>query len=91
MNEQRTISIALTEHGTRGSVCIGGSEIEGVRGFTLSGAAGRPARLDLDLIVYEAEVDGELRVVIPEATQRSLVELGWTPPGAANATAGESR
>jgi hypothetical protein len=85
MTEHRTISISisinLTEHGTRGRVYIDGSEIEGVRGFTLSAFAGDVARLDLDLITYEAEVDGELRVMVPEVTSKALSKLGWTPPG----------
>lgn len=76
----RRVSISLTDHGAHGRVYLDGTELDGVRGLNLATRAGDRATLELDLIAYEAEVDGEMRVIVPDATRETLVRLGWTPP-----------
>lgn len=91
MTDHHTVSVALTEHGTHGRVYIDGTELQGIRGLDLKARVGNVATLELDLITYEAEVDGDLRVIVPEETRQTLVVLGWTPPTAEATKAGESK
>jgi hypothetical protein len=53
----------------------------GLRGYTLRSKAGHMPTLELDLRVFDTEVDGEARVVVPAGTREALIKLGWTPPG----------
>lgn len=59
---------------------VDGKQLAGIRGFTLTGQAMEMGKLTLDLVVKEANIDGEVLVSIPDKTKATLIALGWTPP-----------
>ncbi|MGN9802067.1 hypothetical protein [Micromonospora sp. L32] len=67
-----------------GRVVLDGNDVSnGVRALQISSAVGEVPRLELDVVVVEdLRFDGEVRVVIPDATRETLEALGWTPPAA---------
>jgi len=75
----RNARISLDKIG-RGEVFIDGQKVRGVRGLKLEGEVGDLPRLVLDVVVHEAEVDGETVVTVPEKTAETLKRLGWMPP-----------
>ncbi|WP_282686318.1 MULTISPECIES: hypothetical protein [unclassified Streptomyces] len=88
---QRSTHINL--NGPTGTVLVNGQDISHcVRGLTLTADVGRdvPA-LELDLVVYEATVEGKAHVSIPPSTADVLTALGWTPPDGYDATSSELR
>ncbi|MCX4780067.1 hypothetical protein [Streptomyces sp. NBC_01264] len=77
---ERTARLSLNSRG--GTVEIAGHNVShAVRGLRLEQtAAGGPPRITLDIVVWEAEVDGEATVTVPQPTAELLVSLGWVPP-----------
>lgn len=53
---------------------------DGVSAADLRLRPGEIPELKLDVAAFEVEVDGEARVILPDATRETLVKLGWTPP-----------
>lgn len=71
-----------TVGGVRDVVEVDGQDLApGLRGYTLRSAAGSMPVLELQVGMFEAEVDGEARVVLRPSAHEALVKLGWTPPG----------
>lgn len=78
----RGASIQVNAEG-RCSVQLDGHDItQGITGVTLEISQGLYPRLVLDLSALEVDVtaDGQIGVVIPEATAEVLCRLGWAPP-----------
>lgn len=68
MSDIKKASLILTPgSGPRNRVVIGGHDLTN-------------AVCALDLVIFEAEVDGEMTVHVPDKTRAALVTLGWTPP-----------
>ncbi|MFU0241676.1 hypothetical protein ACKI1J_38800 [Streptomyces scabiei] len=66
-----------------GTIEVGGHDISNaVRGFTLTSEVGHMPGILLDLLVFtgETEVQGDVKVHVPDETTAALVALGWTPP-----------
>ena len=66
-----------------GTIEVGGHDISNaVRGFTLTSEVGHMPGILLDLLVFtgETEVEGDVKVHVPDETAAALVTLGWTPP-----------
>lgn len=63
-----------------GTVDLDGHEIPGVRSLTLNAGVNEITELELELVVREVEVDGEVIVTIADETREVLTRLGWTPP-----------
>ncbi|MFD5057421.1 hypothetical protein [Streptomyces sp. NPDC058394] len=77
--QPRTASIHL--NGPTGTVILDGQDISHcIRGFTLTADAGDIPTLDLDVVLHEADVEGQALVHIPARTAELLTALGWTPP-----------
>lgn len=65
-----------------GSLVVDGADLSNMAtGFALDYGADRVPTLTVDLMVDEGEVDGDMRVVLPDEVGDLLVEWGWTPPG----------
>lgn len=65
------------------TVQLGGHDLtQGVTGVKLEIAAGEFPRLVLDLsaLLIDVTADGQVGVVIPDATAEVLTRLGWSPP-----------
>lgn len=62
-------------------ITVDGVPLTGVRRATFVTEVGHLPTLTLDLLLHEAEVDGETVVTVPPATAATLIALGWTPPG----------
>jgi hypothetical protein len=84
------IRLVPTVGGIRDVVEVDGQDLaRGLRGYTLRSQAGSMPVLELQLGMFEGEVDGEARVVLTSGTHETLVKLGWTPPeGPAGASQG---
>ena len=83
---QRTAQIHLD--GPTGTITVDGHDISHcVRGFTLTADVGHLPALDLDVVLHEADVDGQALITIPARTAVLLTALGWTPPADHNETA----
>ncbi|MFI6443814.1 hypothetical protein [Kitasatospora sp. NPDC050543] len=61
-------------------VTVDGRSLTGVRRATFVAEVGCVPTLTVDLVLREAEVDGEVLLTVPQATAAALVALGWTPP-----------
>jgi len=59
---------------------VNGQPLTGVTSITLHGAVREIPSLTVDLLLNEAEVDGEVVVTVPTKTADTLVALGWTAP-----------
>lgn len=78
-------NVRLHLNGGRGAVSVDGLQLSGIKGFRLASTTGHLAVLELDLLLYEVEVDnGPAQVDIPKKTAETLLALGWLPPGALN-------
>ena len=77
-----TAKLTVTPLGKNEHVEVNGVDVApGCRGYTLRAEVGEMPTLTLDLPLLEgAEVDGDVQVLIPEATRQTLIALGWTPP-----------
>ncbi|WP_027930711.1 hypothetical protein [Amycolatopsis thermoflava] len=78
----RGASIQVDVEG-RCKVQLDGHDItQGITGVTLEISQGLYPRLVLDLSALEVDVttDGQIGVVIPDATAEVLTRLGWAPP-----------
>ncbi|MBB4700098.1 hypothetical protein [Sphaerisporangium siamense] len=65
----------------RGFIEVDGKNAKGIRGFTVQGTVNDWPTATLDVILFEAEIDGKAYVDVPEKTRDTLIALGWTPPG----------
>jgi hypothetical protein len=72
--------ITLTPGGHGSTFEVDGQRLTGIRGFTLQGSVMEMNQLTLDLVIREAEVDGQVLASIPEKTRETLIALGWKPP-----------
>ncbi len=76
-------SFRVETNGRDGKVLVDGHDIsKAVRGLRIDVEAGYPMEVTLDLVVLKAsEIDSEgAKIAMPEATERLLIEAGWTPP-----------
>jgi hypothetical protein len=65
----------------RGTVHVDGHEMSNdVRGVSFNAWAGDSTEVELNLIIHDAAIDGEAKVVVPPGTAAALEALGWTPP-----------
>lgn len=62
-------------------ILINGTEFaKSITGLTLKAGVGLVPQLDLSLLLYEIEVDGDVRITVPSDSRDKLLALGWTPP-----------
>jgi hypothetical protein len=67
--------------GGRGTVHVDGHEMTNdVCGVSFIAWAGDEPECELHLIIHDAAIDGEAKVVVPPGTASALEALGWTPP-----------
>lgn len=82
---QHPQKVAIT--GVAGKRCgyaveVDGKPLEGIMSASLHIDAGSIPQLALHLDVLEIEAVGiEAQVVVPDHTMRTLIDLGWLPPG----------
>jgi hypothetical protein len=69
-------------HGPSGRILLDGQDVShGVRGVTLNHTIGHMPELEIDVVALDAStMEGEARIIIPEATAAVLKAIGWTPP-----------
>lgn len=84
----RKARLHLDPAGICSSIEVDGHKLPGVRGVTIAAPAKGLTELRIDLIAYEIEIDGLMRVELPSSTREALIALGWTPPLAEEGTAG---
>src|SRR4051794_37517694 len=82
MTTEPTRHAKITDNGSgQGTIEGDGRELDGVIGYTVTGAVKRWTTLTLDLSLQHGfNFDGEAVVVIRADAARSLIALGWTPP-----------
>lgn len=67
----------------RSEVIVDGYDVaHGLRSLTLCAGASEPEvpQLELNLVLAEVDVGGEVTVIVPPGTHEALVALGWSPP-----------
>lgn len=65
----------------RSEIVVDGTDIaNSVTAITVRASVGEMPRLELELMVPEIEVEGEVRVYMLDGTREGLLALGWTPP-----------
>jgi hypothetical protein len=77
-----TKPVKLQLIGPKSQIFVGDTDIAGsvsAVAFTTT-AQDRIIRLTLDLVLLEAEIEGEAVVKVAPSTHQALVALGWTPP-----------
>lgn len=83
----RDVRITGLDHTYRDvAITMGGTGIspESLTGLTIQAEVGQVPTLTLDVLVCDAStVEGQMNVIIPDATHKTLTALGWTPPGEA--------
>lgn len=76
----RTAKLSLSPFPGESRIEVDGRELEGVSDIRVHASAQGAPTLELDLVSYEIEVDGEMQTVLPDSTRDTLIALGWTPP-----------
>lgn len=79
MSVRHSVQVRLAGPG-QGTIAVDGTELHKVRAVAVEAAVGEITRLTVELAVHEAEIDGEMVVIVPPETAASLLALGWTPP-----------
>jgi hypothetical protein len=77
------LHVELPDKGGPAVIEIDGVDIaNGVAGLCLTDDAyTRSPVLELTLATFsEIDADGDVRILIPNATRAALIALGWTPP-----------
>jgi hypothetical protein len=82
MSEQKALRAILTPGlGPGTTLEVNGHDItKTVRSMTLTAEAGNFVTAEIDVVVFDAEINGEATIQLPEATHDALMKLGWTPP-----------
>jgi len=81
----RTARLHLSPFPSESRIEVDGRELSGVTDVRIyAGLNGAPT-LELDLVAYEIEVDGELQTTITTPARETLIALGWTPPAGTDA------
>jgi hypothetical protein len=75
----KNVVLHITEPG-RGTLEVEGHPLKGIVGISLTHRVTEFARLTVELVMHEIEVDGQMQVMVPEKTRDSLVALGWVEP-----------
>lgn len=79
----RQALIRLRPGGGGNVVINGGADLaDSVVSLTVHGSHDEVPQLQLNLLMDLIELNGQMRVEIPDATREALIELGWTPPAA---------
>lgn len=76
------VTLELTPIGDGSKVLVDGHDVSGgVRSLALRCVGGEITTMTLELVLHDmTPVDGEVEILIPDATRDLLVMLGWTPP-----------
>lgn len=75
-----TAKLSLSLHPGESRIEVDGRELEGVSDVRVHASAQGCPTLELGLVTYDIEINGETQTVIPDATRETLIALGWTPP-----------
>lgn len=83
MSSKDLANVRLSLDGARNMVEVNGTDItNGILAVDVHTEGMDVPRVTLSLLTGEVEIDGEVRVTVPEKTHAALVALGWTPPPA---------
>ncbi|MEU0761597.1 hypothetical protein ABZ351_18220 [Streptomyces microflavus] len=82
MSKARRHDVAIEMNGFEGRVSIGDEAIRGVRALTYRAEVGERPVLELQLIVHDVTrlSSKDTEILLPNATVKALIALGWTPP-----------
>lgn len=65
----------------RSEILVDGYDVaHGLHSLTLCAGVDEVPQLELNLLLAEVDVGGEVTVLVVPGTHEALVALGWTPP-----------
>ncbi|MER5892386.1 hypothetical protein [Streptomyces sp. NPDC001876] len=78
----RRHDVSIEMNGFEGRVSVGDEEIRGVRALTYQATVGERPVLELELVVQDVTriSSKDTEILLPNATVKTLIALGWTPP-----------
>ncbi|GAA2703706.1 hypothetical protein GCM10010412_101510 [Nonomuraea recticatena] len=80
-----TAGLHLSPLPSESRIEVDGRELLGVRDVRIHAEPNGAPTLELELVTYEIEVDGELQTTITTPAHETLIALGWTPPAGTDA------
>lgn len=70
----------VLRHGVCEIVINGTDFANSITGLELKAGVGLVPQLDISLLLYEIDVDGDVKISVPRDVRAKLLALGWMPP-----------